>query len=514
MTVTYLISFNVYVACWLVMYLAGFSRSTFFKFNRVILLAGIGMAVLLSWVPVHGIASVVLSGGSGTAAGGYAVLSPGASAISAEAASVGRLVFWKALVVIYWAGVGIASALLAYKIVGLSRMLRKYPHKKHADYCHVIIPEGRGIFSFGRYLFAPDDIPQPVQKHELVHITQGHTADILALELLKIFCWFNPFIYLYLRTLKYLHEYQADAVSVRAMNKLDYAQLLVSHVFRIPDSAIAHHFFNRSFIQKRLMMLQKKESSPRRIYAQVILVTAMAALLFVSNSSFALRSHVDRLVSDLRGPAEGKPVAVEGSVTDEAGRPLARVTIMEMGTTTGVMTDKDGHFVLKEVTENSLLRFTMVGYNSVTVMIPASGDLKVKMYKQFNRIEQLVVVGYTDKAASEPVKRKPAKAAFTFVEQMPQFTGGKEALMKYLQSNVRYPQQARQRHLQGSVLVRFLIDSNGNIGQVQTTGPALGGGLDEEAVRIVKSMPRWHPGRQNGGPVDVWYTLPIKFVLQ
>jgi protein TonB len=97
---------------------------------------------------------------------------------------------------------------------------------------------------------------------------------------------------------------------------------------------------------------------------------------------------------------------------------------------------------------------------------------------------------------------------------MPHFPGGKAALMKYLHDNIRYPQTARADHLQGNVVVSFLVGKQGRISQVQTLNDKVGGGLETEAMRVVGSMPEWIPGRQNGEAVDVLYTLPIHFVLQ
>ena len=108
----------------------------------------------------------------------------------------------------------------------------------------------------------------------------------------------------------------------------------------------------------------------------------------------------------------------------------------------------------------------------------------------------------------------PSDKVFTFVQQMPQFSGGDEALMKYLHDHIRYPAVARENGTQGTVVVQFIISPDGSISHVKTVGAAKGGGLEEEAIRVVKGMPKWEPGKQNGQPVTVQFSLPVRFVLQ
>ncbi len=101
---------------------------------------------------------------------------------------------------------------------------------------------------------------------------------------------------------------------------------------------------------------------------------------------------------------------------------------------------------------------------------------------------------------------------FVMVEQMPQFPGGEQAMMKFIVDNVKYPKGAKENGITGTVIVNFVINRNGEINHVRVMR-AIGGGCDEEAVRVVSMMPKWSPGFQGGQPVNVSYTIPIKFAL-
>jgi protein TonB len=102
---------------------------------------------------------------------------------------------------------------------------------------------------------------------------------------------------------------------------------------------------------------------------------------------------------------------------------------------------------------------------------------------------------------------------FLVVESMPTFPGGEEKIYKYLADNLRYPEMAREAGIQGRVFVTFVVERDGSITDVRVLR-GIGGGCDEEAVRVVENMPVWSPGKQRGIPVRVQFNLPIKFTLQ
>jgi len=111
------------------------------------------------------------------------------------------------------------------------------------------------------------------------------------------------------------------------------------------------------------------------------------------------------------------------------------------------------------------------------------------------------------------VKKVEKEEVFRSVEQMPTFPGGDAALMKYLSSHIQYPAMAAENNIQGRVVVQFVVTKTGKVGEVKVVR-SVDKSLDKEAVRVVKTLPNFVPGRQNGQPVNVWYTLPVQFKLQ
>ena len=98
-------------------------------------------------------------------------------------------------------------------------------------------------------------------------------------------------------------------------------------------------------------------------------------------------------------------------------------------------------------------------------------------------------------------------------EVMPEFPGGEQAMMKFVAENIQYPQEARDKEISGRVLVSFIVEKDGSINEVKVM-KGIGGGCDEEAVRVVKAMPKWKPGKDKGKPVRVSYVMPFTFKLQ
>ena len=127
---------------------------------------------------------------------------------------------------------------------------------------------------------------------------------------------------------------------------------------------------------------------------------------------------------------------------------------------------------------------------------------------QFQTAVNEIVV---DKPVEKP--KPEVEKVFEVVEQMPQFPGGEAALLKFLSSHINYPPMAAENNVQGKVTIQFVVEKDGMVGEVKIAR-SVDKDLDREAVRVVKTLPKFTPGRQNGQPVRVWYTLPVQFKLQ
>ena len=109
---------------------------------------------------------------------------------------------------------------------------------------------------------------------------------------------------------------------------------------------------------------------------------------------------------------------------------------------------------------------------------------------------------------------EPEDVIFVVVESMPEFPGGAQAMYKYLSENVKYPVIAQENGIQGRVICQFTVNKDGSLVDIEVVRSGGDASLDKEAVRVIRSMPKWKPGKQRGKPVRVKYTIPVNFKLQ
>jgi protein TonB len=147
--------------------------------------------------------------------------------------------------------------------------------------------------------------------------------------------------------------------------------------------------------------------------------------------------------------------------------------------------------------------------DSVVTTMAINDDLNAKPNTEAPAAEAIVV----EEAKPHVIEQEAPKEIFTVVEEQPTYPGGDEARIKFLQDNMKYPEEAKELGVQGKVFVTFVVEVDGSITDVKVLR-GIGSGCDDEAIRVVKSMPKWVPGKQRGVPVRVQFNLPINFKLQ
>ncbi len=172
-------------------------------------------------------------------------------------------------------------------------------------------------------------------------------------------------------------------------------------------------------------------------------------------------------------------------------------------------------FTAPVIKKDSEVKKEIVSQNDLNNSKTAVGAFDVK-----GNSDEGTVLKATQEIVTEEAPKPQAAAApavenkvFDVVEQMPSFPGGNGALMSYLSSNVKYPVVAQENGVQGRVVVSFVVEKDGSITDVQVVR-SVDPSLDREAARVVRSMPRWNPGKQNGSAVRVKYNVPVSFRLQ
>ena len=210
--------------------------------------------------------------------------------------------------------------------------------------------------------------------------------------------------------------------------------------------------------------------------------------------------------------AGDRPLAItfSGRVLTDKGLPLPGVVVAVKKNSLVTTTNSAGAFLLAVDSATPTLLFTHPGYQSQTMVAQSTGTLNVTMY--------LIGVAPPMAAAPAPttISATPepdASNGTVYTEDMPTFPGGDAAYVAYLRQNAHYPERALQKGVSGVVFVHFVVDELGRILDAEVI-KGCGDGLDEEALRLVRLMPWWVPGRAGGKAVRVAQTLRIKFGMQ
>lgn len=250
---------SISLAVFYLFYLLLLRRETFFVLNRVYLLTAICLSIV---IPLLDLSSLV-------ALPKMELIVSTLTVMGSDKLTINTPKELNGLGVIYWAGVILTAFLLGIKLLGVKRKI-KWPEKGSA-------------FSFWRTKVIDQELGNftTIEAHENVHIKQFHTLDVLLIEVMGIFFWFNPLIYFYRKSLRFIHEYLADDYAANlAESKKQYAMVLFLQNFKA-GPALANTFSSPSLLEARIKMLQRKKSKTYRLWKYVLCMPLIALLLLM-----------------------------------------------------------------------------------------------------------------------------------------------------------------------------------------------------------------------------------------
>lgn len=424
----YLLQVNVGLILFYALYKLVCTRDTFFRSRRFILIVSLVLPFILPFIDVREWLEsrdrmIMLTHFD------YSAVLP-EIVVGSEAVETGNRVFvlseW--IGYLYLAGVVVLLVRLAVQAFSLYRLIVRMPEKEiNGVRVKCLNDPSGGPFSFFGSIFmnpaaVKEDEISEILTHEMAHVKQHHSVDILLAEMVSICCWMNPFAWLLKREVRLNLEFLAD----RKVMEAGFATK--SYQYHLLGLAYNHKYglsnnFNFSHLKQRIIMMNKKKSNAAGHIKYALFVLPAFALLVAGNIS----------------------CSQDASQTEDA----------------------------KE-----------------EVVAPVSPDAKEAP---------------ADSTAKEEV--------FMVAEQMPEFPGGMKELLKFLQENVKYPENAMKNNVQGRVIVQFVVEKDGTPTEFKVLR-SVDPDLDAEALRVMKAMPKWKPGMQKGQVVRVKFTVPVSFKLQ
>jgi TonB family protein len=418
----YFIEANIGLLVFLGLYGLLLKRETNFRLVRLVMLGGIFLSLLLPLIHFQNTSSSVRIPSIGNIIPSYWLseisITPDQSTVQENQ----RFGLQQLLFIIYVIGTQIFFWLFIAQLLQLVKVLR-HSHFYKRDGFHIIESVKANLsFSFFNFIIIgnagilSESEKQHIINHESVHARQWHSIDVLLLNILTIFFWFNPFIFNYKRIFLQLHEFEADTLAVENADSDKYCSLLAKVALQSAGFSMASHF-NSSLTVKRIEMIRTIKTKVKGWK----LVAISSIILFV----FVIISCQDQVLE------EYNPILPSAEKTN-GKEPDASITEVD------------------------------------------------KIY--------------------------------TMAEQQPEFRGAYPAMTDYIHKNLKYPKEARVKRIEGTVYVSFVVRKDGTISEAKVLR-GIDPFCDEEALKVVKSLPAWKPGTQDGKPVSVRFVLPIKFRL-
>ena len=524
-------------------------KETFFQWNRAYLIVTYALSLLLPWVKIEAFSTELPATFQG--------YSDFLWSLEQSPVTVGTTidsdlhVSWQQ--VFFLTGIVIATFWFLIKLWRLYQLRRKGEVTYFKHFTQIVLPHSNEAFSFFRSIFLGDEVLKKeynvIVSHELVHIRQRHSLDLLFFELMRIVGWFNPLVYIYQQRITELHEFIADAHVPKTERKAHY-NLLLSQVFESGNISFVNHFFKNSLIKKRIVMLQKSKSKKVWQLKYLLLVPLVLGMLFYTSceqnekeglkseeEATALKTEMDavsfaeidevpvfpncedaddkkacfstmlhqHISKNFRYPEDAQELGLQGRVN-------IMFTIDENGSV-GDIKKRGPHFLLEDEAERII--------GKLPQMQPGINDGAPVKTVYSIPISFRLGDGIASKVGNKNYWVDKEEVPFSYVENVPVFPGCEDnsnaracfnmMMQRHISENFNYPEEAMEKGIQGRVSVMFTISADGSIINIRKRGPHEL--LENEVERIIKKLPKMTPGNYDGKNVDVPYSIPVTFKL-
>ncbi|MGZ9674799.1 M56 family metallopeptidase [Flavobacterium sp. GNP001] len=398
------------------------------------------------------------------------------------------------LAIALWGLYGLVTLVLGFRfmrnVVQISQKMKSNTPIAYQNAQLVLVTEKTLPHTFLNTIFINEteynnrEVEAELYTHELTHVTQKHTLDILFIEVLKTVFWFNPVFIFYKKAIQLNHEFLADEKVVRSYNNVPFYQsLLLSKANANPTFYLASNL-NYLITKKRLLMMTKTTSKRKAITKQALLLPAITALLFSLCTKVVAQQTATKQNAQTNKSAglfQNYYKKTTFKVKDEKGKIATEkkyddLTPAEKKAIPSIISKEE-----KLPTNEELLAKISKGAPETIEIDPFSAEKKI------------VKKGENDIYNTAEISEKP------------DFPGGMMEFYKFVGQNYKTPDQP---NLKGRVYITFIIEKDGSVNEVKSVRD-IGYGTGEEAIRVMNICPKWTPGKVKGEAVRVLYSLPL-----
>ena len=403
-----------------------------------------------------------------------------------------------ALTILFWAGAAFVLVRVTFSILSIIRIVRRGEVVREEEGCKIVVTE-RDIapFSWMRYIVLSrkdwEGKPNSIITHEKAHIGYGHSVELLIVDVLSAFQWFNPAIWMLRADLQELHEYEADDAVLRAgTNIKEYQYLLIRKAVSKSGYSVANSF-NHSILKNRITMMSKSKSPLSRGW-RVLWMLPLVCL----GIGLQAQTVYDPVGKDNENPQEGFKLNAENDdykiILREAWGEEKEITMAEF----------------EQINRNRLNRI-----KGVEVIIDAetkaklgfgeTGAIFLVTMKRPQELDEISVISYTDEEDEE------IPFMLANPETMPSFQGEEmSAFTRWLNARISRPKGCSH---QGDMKVSFVVGTDGRVKDVKVVNSVCET-LDALVVSLIEQSPKWEPATAGGHPVAQCLTIPISFRIR
>ncbi|MCF6347971.1 MAG: M56 family metallopeptidase [Flavobacteriaceae bacterium] len=501
----YIIQILFFQTLFLAVYDLLLKRETFFQWNRAYLILTSLLAYIIPLVKFEKVQKIIPQE--------YIVQLP--KVILSPTTTIEQTFDWSSILFttlqyVFWIGIIVTSLLFIIKLYRILQLVSNNENEDKGNY-RLVFLENDTAFSFFNYIFLGKTTAQhnkeQIIEHELVHVQQKHSLDLILFELQRIVCWFNPFSYLYQNRISELHEFIADSKAIKETDKTTYFNNLLAETFGVHNISFINLFFKHSLIKKRIVMLHKKQSKSLFKFKYLLLLPLLASMLIYSsceNEGLEKRK-LNKQELEKYTVSSKNQETIPNFRTSKKYELLRNFLEENSDYLVWLSFTKDGRFLIEVHHENEIPPKTFI---RTSQKFNTNNNANINMYVDFSKLKSSSR-NYDD---SDWIP-------FAVIKKSPIFPGCEDALdqkqcfqdkiKEHIQNNfdMSVATQLGLASDEKKVYVQFKIDKNGIITETRARGPHKA--LEREALKTIKGLPKMQPGEHNGKKVGVKYTIPV-----
>ena len=486
----YIIKSTLYLTVFYSFFMLVMRKTTFFRLNRVAFIVGTCICMVLPFIDISVPNNLEARMPMDVIEGVLESSSPESVALESAVVTVestGSGIGISLIEIIFIAGAMVSFCTTARSYWLMRRMILSVEGKVIDGVRVKVTEDDIPSFSWGRYIVIGrrDFEENPaILTHERMHVKCGHSIDLMAYSIVTTLHWFNPIVWIARTELKMLHEYEADNLTInKGVDATQYQLLLVKKAVGAKRFQLANGF-NHSKLKNRITMMYKNKTNKWMRLAYVLCMPVLLGAMCCCSQNNAKSNEDEAPV-----PFISLNMGCTAHITSDDG--LIDATIKDFG-------------VPQIESIVNAARFS--GKVSVNITYgPEVDERSVELLKEGiegMNLNKEINVTYT--AQDIP---------FQFVDEKPTVQGGDaNAFSRWVNSNLTYPQEAKEKGIHGRITLSFTVGTDGKVSNVKVlrgVNPL----LDNEAKRVIEMSPAWTPGKMGGKPVPVTYTFPVIYKL-